>query len=289
MTCVMSLSPPPICLLLFLLHSVVGHTDWSSFEDMDFIICQKTLSQAIDQFSYQSLLSSVPDDRSRALALASSVPHSGDWLQVLPSDVLHLQFFDLEFRLCLLYWLGIPMASSPHDCPVCERVCDPMRDHAVGCGGNSDLIVRHNALCEVIFSSAQAAGLAPHKEVPALIPDSSSRRADIFLPSWSRGKPTAFDVTVISPLQQLTLSSSAASQGASLLLAESRKRAAYSSLCRSAGISFIPLAVEALGFWGKEALTTIKSLGRLQVLCLDLNPKEYQAFISKAFCRPLAW
>ena len=135
-------------------------------------------------------------------------------------------------------------------------------------------IVRHNALCEVIFSSAQAAGLAPCKEVPALIPDSSSRPANIFLPYWSGGKPTAFDVTVISPLQQLTLSSSAASKGAALLVAESRKRAAYSSLCRSAGISFIPLAVEALGFWGKEALTTIKSLGCLQALHLGLDPKE---------------
>ena len=115
---VMSLSHPPICLLLFSLHSVVGHSDWSSFEDMDFIICQKTLSQAIDQFSYHSLFSSAPDDRSCALALASSVPHSSDCLQVYSSAVLHLQFFDLEFRLCLLYWLGIPMASSPHDCPV---------------------------------------------------------------------------------------------------------------------------------------------------------------------------
>ena len=79
---------------------------------------------------------------------------------------------------------------------------------------------------------------------------------------------------MISPLQELTLSSSAASKGAALFVAESRKRAAYSSLCRSAGISFIPLVVETLGFWGKEALTTIKSLGRLQALRLGLDPKE---------------
>ena len=143
----------------------------------------------------------------------------------------------------------------------------------MGCGGNSAQIIRHNALCEVIFSSAQAAGFAPHKEVPALIPDSSGP-ADIFLPSWSGEKPTAFDVTVISPLQQLTLSSSAASKGTALLVAESRKRAAYSSLCRSAGISFIPLVVGALGFWGKEALATIKSLGCLQALRLGLDPNE---------------
>ena len=52
----------------------------------------------------------------------------------------------------------------------------------MGCGGNGDQIVRHNALCK---ASAQAAGLAPIKEVSALIPDSSPQPANIFLPSWS--------------------------------------------------------------------------------------------------------
>lgn len=47
-----------------LLHSAVGQ---SFFGDMNFIVCQKTLSQATDQFSYQCLFSSAPDDRSQAM------------------------------------------------------------------------------------------------------------------------------------------------------------------------------------------------------------------------------
>lgn len=39
-------------------------------------------------------------------------------------------------------------------------------------------------------------------------------------------------------------------------------------------IIIIPLAVEALGFWGQEALSTIKSLGQLQSLCLGFDHKE---------------
>ena len=49
------------------------------------------------------------------------------------------------------------------------------------------------------------AALSPRQEVPSLFPGSSSRPADIFLPSWPMGRPTAMDVTVISPLQRFTL------------------------------------------------------------------------------------
>ena len=61
-----------------------------------------------------------------------------------------------------------------------------MGDHAVGCVGNGDRISRHNAICEILFST-QSAGLAPCREVPSIIPYSSSRPADIYLPFWSGG------------------------------------------------------------------------------------------------------
>ena len=54
--------------------------------------------------------------------------------------------------------------------------------------------------------AAQAAALSPRREVSSLVPGSTSRPADIFVPSWVQGQPTALDVTVISPLQQVTLS-----------------------------------------------------------------------------------
>ena len=59
--------------------------------------------------------------------------------------------------------------------------------------------------------------LPSRKEVPALIKGSA---ADIFLPNWSRGRPAALDVTVISTLQNLTLAGAAATQGHALRIGE---------------------------------------------------------------------
>ena len=49
-----------------------------------------------------------------------------------------------------------------------------MGDHHVGCGGNGDRIHKHDSLRDVLFSAAQSAALAPRKEVPPLIPGTSS-------------------------------------------------------------------------------------------------------------------
>ena len=63
-------------------------------------------------------------------------------------------------------------------CPICQVVADPLGDHQVGCGGNGDRIHRHDSVRDALFSAAQIAALAPRKEVPSLIPGTSSRPAD---------------------------------------------------------------------------------------------------------------
>ena len=62
---------------------------------------------------------------------------------------------------------------------------------------------------DVIYAAAQSAALAPTKEASSLIPGSSSRPADILLPTWSQGRPAALDVHIISPLQQKTVAEAA--------------------------------------------------------------------------------
>ena len=81
-------------------------------------------------------------------------------------------------------------------CPVCQSPADLYGDHQVGCGGNGNRIHRHNSHRDALYSAAQSAALAPRKEVPALIPGTSSRPVDVFLPIWNRGQPAALDVTV---------------------------------------------------------------------------------------------
>uniref|UniRef100_A0A1X7T0W1 Uncharacterized protein n=1 Tax=Amphimedon queenslandica TaxID=400682 RepID=A0A1X7T0W1_AMPQE len=107
-----------------------------------------------------------------------------------------------------------------------------MGDHALACGGNSDRIVRHNVIKDVIFTAAQSAALSPRQEAPSLVPDSLSRPADVFLPHWLQGRPAALNVTIISQLQSQTLSQAASTQGAALLVAEHRKRVVHLEDCQ---------------------------------------------------------
>lgn len=239
--------------------------EWISIEDIDVPLRQHSLSYKINEASFNSLLTSAPDTRSRALALSSAIPHAGDWLKVVPSPALGLHLQDRDFRLCLSYWLGLRMTDGESQCPSCggARAADPFGDHQVGCGGNGDRIHRHDALRDVLFSAAQSAALAPRKEVPSLIPGTHSRPADIFLPNWSRGRPAALDVTVISTLQPLTLQGAANIQGHALTVGEARKRAAHHAPCLSVGVSFIPLVAESLGGWSEEATHTISRIGQL--------------------------
>ena len=221
-------------------------------------LCQHHLSHAIDQASLNTLINSAPDIRSKALALSSSLPHAGDWLNVIPSHVLGLNLHDWEFRLCLQYWLGLRMFEDGVSCSICGVMADPLGDHHVGCGGNGDRIYRHNSIRDAVFSAAQSAALAPRKEVPALIPGSSSRPADIYLPNWYRGQPAALDVTVISTLQNLTVEGAAKTQGHALSIGRERKLAAHSQACHSVGVSFVPLVVETLGGWCEEAISVLR-------------------------------
>ena len=212
--------------------------------------------------------------RSGALALSSSIPHAGDWLNVVPSSALGLHLHDWEFRVCLQYWLGLPMVEEGTHCPVCQAKMDPFGDHQVGCGGDGDRIHRHDSLRDALFSTAQSAALAPRREVPALIPGSRSRPADIYLPHWKRGWPAALGVTVISALQPQTITGASTTQGHALLVGEDRKMAAHAEACHAVGVAFIPLVVESIGGWSSRAVDTIRSFGRLLGQRMGTSPAE---------------
>ena len=89
------------------LADVAERLDWISLDEIDVPLLQRPLSHCIDEVSFQHLISSSPDIRFKALALSTSIPHAGDWLNVVPSTSLGLHLLDNEFRLCLKYWLGL--------------------------------------------------------------------------------------------------------------------------------------------------------------------------------------
>ena len=212
-------SPPPpsvfpVCVSD--LAETAGRPEWLSLQDVDVPLTQRALSKSVDLALSDALLNSAPDSRLRALTLSCSIPHAGDWLDAIPSRALGLHFLDHEFRVCLQYWLGLPIYSGNSKCSICHVAADPFGDHHVGCGGNGDRIFRHDSIRDAIFSAAQTAALAPRKEFPSLIPGCRNRPADVFLPHWDRGLPTALDVSVISTLQQRTVRGAAENQGYAL-------------------------------------------------------------------------
>ena len=202
------------------LASATGHPDWVSLQSIDIPIYHRPHSCCIDKVSFAHLLSSASDEGSKALTLSMSLPHAGDWLQVIPSPALGLHLADKEFKSSLQYRLELIMYEKEYNCSVCKKSADAFGNHQVGCGGNGDRIFQHNAIYDAVFSAAQLAALCPCKEMPSLIPGSRSRHADIYVPLWVGHRPAAMDVTVISPLQQLTLSGTSSIAGHTLQVRE---------------------------------------------------------------------
>ena len=78
---------------------------------------------------------------------------------------------------------------------------------------NGTRIGRHNALRDALHSTAVSAGIGATKENRHLLPGSGRKPADIFLPYWTGGKDTAWDVTVVYPLQSSMVARAATTPG----------------------------------------------------------------------------
>ena len=101
-------------------------------------------------------------------------------------------------------------------------------------------------------------------------PDNAARRpADVYLPSWTDGRPAALDFAVTSP-QRLDALARAAQGGPTAAKAyEEHKRMFLDTAaeCARQGISFIPMVVEATGGgWGKTARGAWSELAKSSAL-----------------------
>ena len=138
---------------------------------------------------------------------------------------------------------------------------DRLGDHAMNCAWQGERIARHNSLRDTLHSTAVSAALGPTREGQYLLPGEGGKPADIFIPSHAGGKDVALDVTVINPLQTSLVSKAADEPGHALSVAHKRKLDKSWQPCHDQGIVFLPLAVESLGAWHKEAISEVKKLG----------------------------
>ena len=235
---------------------------------------QKLISLEIDKNLKARLIQSLPDRRDKARLASLGLQHAGDWLNVIPSPVLGLHVRPQEFRFSILYRLGAPIYPSAGLCPACKKDSDKFGDHAIVCGSHGERIARHNQLRDAIYQVAASSNLAPRKEENALLPGTSARPADVFIPSWTGGRDTALDVTVVSPLLIERLDLSITTPGHTLEVAFRDKCRDYLEACEREGISFIPLPVETLGGWHKKAVEQLRKLARAQARSTGKEEEE---------------
>ena len=91
--------------------------------------------------------------------------------------------------------------SSQLRCQYCpDHQLDPLWHHALTCKGSGDVVLHHDSLrdvCAIGLDWVVVHGCGADRSL--------SRPADILVPNWMIGKPAAFDVTVVSPLNPITL------------------------------------------------------------------------------------
>ena len=96
----------------------------------------------------------------------------------------------------------------------------------------------HNAL----DNTAVNASLGPSREGRFFFTGDDHQPADVLVPHWTRELDTAWYVTVINPLQAVTVAGAAASPAHALEVAIQRKNRGALVNCQGQGIKFIPLA-----------------------------------------------
>ena len=200
--------------------------------------------------------------RDKARLASLGLAHTAAWLNVVPCPALGLKLRGPEFRIAVLYRLGLPVYELDGYCVACGQAgSDRYGHHAVSCGSHGERIARHNQLRDAIFATAASAHLAPTKEDRALLPNCDGRPADVLISNYMGGLHAALDVSVINPLQAQTMQRAAAEPGYALQLRHQQKINKYADKCLAEGIKFCPVVCETSGAWHPEGAALLRRLG----------------------------
>jgi hypothetical protein len=165
-------------------------------------VAQDDASLLFDEQMHQHLVDTAPDDREKQRLLRVAQPHAGSFVTAVPSneDGNDTLLRPRVFRTAVLYRLGLPVLNQPKPCPSCMQTINIYGDHATCCAKKGDLIIRHNAIRNLVNAIACDGVLGPQMEKKGILGPTSGRRpGDVTIPNWS-GSPLAIDVAVTSPI-----------------------------------------------------------------------------------------
>ena len=198
---------------------------------------------------------------------------SNGWMSVLPNRAVRTDIGDVDYRVLLCWWLGLPllpMGCTLPGCPLCHEPVDPFGDHFVCCDKNGSSR-RHNALRDAMAELLMKSSIPAAKEVTS---GNRRRPADILLVAWERGRDVAVDLTVTHPLGLAEHPIIVQTAAQHCRRKEEAKVAAEGDLCRQAGWGFTPAAFTPWGGCGPSARALVHEVGRRATAALGGWPKQ---------------
>ena len=150
--------------------------------------------------------------------------------------------------MAIKWWLGLNTSPGSPPCALCpEHPLDPLGHHAVTCKRGGDAISRHNKLRDIVLQTCHRACISAKAEAGSGLGHElrNTRPADILASNWLCGKPAAFDLTVVSPLNPTFISEAGRTAGSAAVAAELRKHSANDAKCSELGWTCIPLVAES--------------------------------------------
>jgi len=135
------------------------------------------------------------------------------------------------------------------------------------------MVIRHNAVRDLVFNLAQNASLGPVLEKYGCLGDCPGMRpADVYLPTILSGRPAAMDVAVIDPLQDNYVSKRVRAVED---YAENVKYHKYDEGFRDSKITFVPCVVDVFNGWCVEGQDLLADIIRRGADRLSLPRTSY--------------
>jgi hypothetical protein len=152
-------------------------------------VAQTVASFRFDEASHAQLVKDAPSERERQRLLRVAQKHAGAFVTAVPSeDGKGTIMKPRNFSVAVAYRLGKPLLEKEITC-LCMQPIDIYGDHAICCARSGDLIIRHNALRNLVNSIASDGLLNPILEKQTILGPTSGRRPGDVTPSlgsWNR-------------------------------------------------------------------------------------------------------
>jgi hypothetical protein len=149
-------------------------------------------------------------------------------------------------------------------CLICREVINDKKGyHSTICKCGGDVTRRHNAIRDLLVDECRNGGIAAFKEENGLIPNSSERPADAFIPEWFASKTGCIDVAVTSPCSISNLQTASDTDGAHLNKKFEEKCTKYGSRLDPTTHTFIPFIMDIFGCIHRDSLLFLKNVATL--------------------------